>query len=57
MSSSAVYDLESRDALMVLWEAANRVCSKRLVPFLPDLIDALERHGRLVLKKPTKERY
>ncbi len=30
-------------------EAANGICGKRLVPFLPDLVPALERHGHLAL--------
>lgn len=31
------------------WLAANRICAKRLVPFLPTLVEALERHGHLQL--------
>jgi hypothetical protein len=40
-------------ALVRLWEIAGRICSKRLVPGLPALIDALERHGELILDPPT----
>ncbi len=36
-------------ALQVAWEAANGICGKRLVPFLPELVPALERHGHLAL--------
>src|SRR5215211_2379281 len=36
-------------ALRVAWEAANGICGKRLVPFLPELVPALERHGHLAL--------
>jgi hypothetical protein len=43
------YGVEVRDALQLAWLAANRVCAKRLVPFLPDLVASLERHGHLVL--------
>ena len=32
-------------ALRVAWEATDRLCSKRLHPFLPELIKALRRHG------------
>jgi len=32
-----------------LWEASDYLCSKRLAPFLPDLIEALERHDELTL--------
>jgi hypothetical protein len=43
------YGSEVQAALHVVWTAANRVCAKRLVPFLPILVDALERHGHLQL--------
>jgi len=32
-------------ALRVAWEATDRLCSKRLHPFLPELIKTLRRHG------------
>ena len=38
-----------RDALTVAWSATNGICAKRLVPFLPELVPALERHGHLHL--------
>ncbi len=41
-------------ALVRLWEIADRICSKRLVPGLPELLDALERHGELTLDVPTR---
>jgi hypothetical protein len=31
-------------ALELAWTAANEECAKRLVPFLPDLVDSLARH-------------
>ncbi len=34
---------------MVVWRAANGICSKRLVPFLPELVPILERRGHLTL--------
>jgi hypothetical protein len=34
---------------MVVWRAANGICSKRLVPFLPELVPILESHGHLTL--------
>lgn len=37
-------------ALGVLWEAADRICSRRLQPFIPELLGILERHGELVLE-------
>jgi hypothetical protein len=43
------YGREVGDALAVAWEAANRICSKSLVPFLPELVENLERNGHLTL--------
>jgi hypothetical protein len=45
----AIYDGAVREALIVLWEASDRVCGKRLKPLLPTLVAALERHGHLRL--------
>jgi len=33
------------EALKVAWEATDRLCSRRLHPFLPELIKVLRRHG------------
>ncbi len=46
--------VEVRDALIQLWEVADRVCSKRLRPMLPVLLPALERHGRVVLDEARR---
>jgi len=43
------YDRDVREALIVLWEASERLCSKRLRPLIPVLLPALERHGQLDL--------
>ena len=43
------YDEALRLALLTIWNAANQICSKRLVPFIPDLLSALERFGHLSL--------
>lgn len=43
------YDEAERNAIVLLWEAADRVCSKRLKALLPVLIDAMERHGHINL--------
>lgn len=37
-----------------LWEASGRLGAKRLGPFLPELIAALERHGELTLTPATR---
>src|SRR5437879_3663181 len=44
-----------RQAFVVLWEAADRVCGKRLKAILPSLVTALEQHGHLALD-PTVRR-
>ena len=44
-----LYDEAVRDALIVIWEAADRVCGKRLRPLVPILVEAMERHGHLQL--------
>jgi hypothetical protein len=43
------YGRDVQEALAVAWAAANYVCTKRLVPFLPELVASLERHGHLSL--------
>ena len=45
----ALYDDAVRQALVVLWEASDRVCGKRLQALLPVLIPALGQHGHLQL--------
>ena len=37
------------DALKKIWEVSDHLCSKRLAPFLSDLVAALERHGEVAL--------
>jgi hypothetical protein len=37
------------------WNTMNRICTKRLMPFLPTLIEALERHGHLHLSESCRE--
>ncbi|SFU25868.1 integrase catalytic domain-containing protein [Paraburkholderia aspalathi] len=49
-----LYDEAVRQALTVLWEAADRVCGKRLKALIPKLVDAMERHGHLDLDSVIK---
>ena len=44
-----LYDEAVREALIVIWEASDRVCGKRLRPLVPILVEAMERHGHLHL--------
>jgi len=48
------YGPEVQHALFLAWNAANRICAKRLIPFLPTLIEALERHGHLHLTEECR---
>ena len=45
-----IYREATKEALIVLWEAADRICGKRLKPLLPQLLEAMERHGHLQLE-------
>jgi len=49
------YGVEVQQALATAWRAANGVRGKRLVPFLPELIPTLERHGHLSLTDQARE--
>lgn len=49
-----VYDDAVREALVVLWEASDRVCGKRLKALLPLLVPSLERHGHLHLDEGVR---
>jgi hypothetical protein len=44
-----VYDDATREALIVIWEASDRICGKRLRPLVPVLVEAMGRHGHLRL--------
>jgi hypothetical protein len=45
---------EVQQALYQAWRAANQICAKRLIPFLPTLVEALERHGHLHLTEKCR---
>ena len=42
------------EALPVAWAATNSGCAQRLVPFLPELVAARERHGHLALTEEVR---
>jgi len=50
-----LYDEAVKEALIVLWEASDRICGKRLKPLFPVLLPALERHGHLCLDEQVRE--
>jgi len=51
-----VYDEAVREALLVTWEAADRICGKRLKAALPWLIHSMEHHGHLSLDVVVRDK-
>ena len=47
------YGGEVAMALNLVWEAADHLCSKRLKPFLPELVRVLHQHGELQVTPET----
>jgi len=43
-----------QQALYLAWTATNHICAKRLIPFLPMLVESLERHGHLHLSEECR---
>ena len=52
---ASLYGEEVLNALLAAWTAANHICAKRLIPFLPTLLEALERHGHLHLSQEHRD--
>ena len=50
------YDQEVLLAIKELWEKADSICSKRLAPFLGELIEVLEKYGEIKLTNQVKEK-
>ena len=48
------YDEAVQEALKVAWAAANYIASKRLAPFLEELVPSLERHGHIQITEETR---
>ena len=49
------YTAAVQRALITCWHATNGICSKRLVPYLPELVAVLEQHGEVQLDAQTKQ--
>jgi len=43
-----------KQSLTAIWEASDRLCSRRLQPFLPEMIKVLRRHGEQVIDAATE---
>ena len=50
------YTESVKEPLVTVWRAANRLCSKRLAPFLPEFVSVLEKHGYLSLTTEVREK-
>ena len=48
------YGPEVQQALELAWETLNRICAKRFIPFLPDMIASLEQGGHLHLSEENR---
>ncbi len=51
-----IYDQAVQRALIVVWEAADRICAKRLKQIIPVLVSSMERYGHLTLDPEVRER-
>ena len=51
-----IYDEAVREAVIVVWEASDRICGKRLKAALANFVDSMERHGHLSLDPVVRER-
>jgi site-specific recombinase XerD len=45
------YGPEVEKALALAWKTLNRICAKRLIPFLPNILEALEEDGHIQLSQ------
>lgn len=55
-SRPRIYDVAVVDILILLWEASDRICGKRLKALIPSLLSAMERHSYLDVDKCVKDR-
>jgi hypothetical protein len=51
---TSIYQGEVKETLENIWEICGRICSRRLHPFLPEIVKVLERHGEMQLENDTK---
>jgi hypothetical protein len=53
--SRRIYGDAMREALVLFWEASDRVCGKRLRAMLPLLVSAMERNGHIDLAAEVRD--
>jgi len=51
-----IYDQEVLTALKEIWKISDCICSKRLAPFLSEVIPVLEKHGEINLTTRIREK-
>ena len=51
-----IYTPDVQEALETVWKAADRICSKRLAPYIGTFVKSLERHGHLRLAPESRRR-
>ena len=51
-----IYDDAVREVVILIWEASDRICGKRLKAAMPHLVGSMERHGHLDLDPEVKTR-
>ncbi len=54
--ATRLYDEAVITALTIIWEAADRICGKRLKAVLATFVESMERNGHLRLDSPVKDR-
>jgi hypothetical protein len=51
-----IYDDAVKEALIVMWEAADRICGRRLKVVIPSFVENMERHGHLCLDPVVRDK-
>jgi hypothetical protein len=51
-----IYDERFVHVLTTVWNTANQICSKRFVPFIHDVVSAMERHGHLRITEEIRSK-
>ena len=51
-----IYDEAVREAVIVIWEAADWICGKHLKAAMPHLVESIERHRHLALDTKVRDR-
>ena len=51
-----IYDDAVRQVVILIWEASDRICGKRLKAAMPHLVESMEQHGHVDLDPEVKTR-